>query len=79
MSGKEDKNVQLQKIKLISVTLLVSHLDISGKNDKEIQEQKVPNIKLTLLVLNLDISGKIDNFEQLKNINLYFEHYQYSS
>ena len=33
MFGKEDNLVQLANKKLISVTLLVSHLEISGKED----------------------------------------------
>ena len=53
------------KIPLISVTLLVFHLDISGNEDIDEHSKNNPLKLVTLFVFHLDISGMEVNEEQL--------------
>ena len=55
----------MMNIQLISLTLLVFHLDIFGKNDNDEQPANISLISSTLVVFHSDISGNDDNDEQL--------------
>ena len=51
-----------------SLTLLISHLDISGNDDKDEQSQNIRLILVTFLVFHLDILDNDDSDEQFLNI-----------
>ena len=51
-------------MKLIFITLLVSHFEISGNDDNDEQSEKKPFISVTLIVFHFEISGNEDNDEQ---------------
>ena len=57
--------MHLLNIKLISLTLLVTHLDISGNVINDEHPINIKLISLTFFVSHLDISGNDKSEEQL--------------
>ena len=58
-------------IELISVTLHVSHFDISGIDNNDEQLKNIPLIFVTFSVFHLDISGSNDNEEHIIKIFIF--------
>ena len=54
----------------MSVTLFVSHSEISGKDVNNEHPSNILLISLTLLVFHFEISGKDNNDEHPENIEL---------
>ena len=64
----DDNDLQSSNIKLILVTLLISHLEISGKDDNALQPLNIKLILVTFAVFHLEISdGNEDNDLQQLN------------
>ena len=75
ISGKEIKDLQPLKIKLILFTLFVFHFEISVKEINFVQPLKIKLIFFILFVFHFEISGKEIKGEQPLKYNSYHLHY----
>ena len=69
ISGKDNKEVQPEKRKLILVTFEVFHFEISGKDINVSHPPNILDILMTSEVFHMEISGKDDKEVQYEKEN----------